>query len=38
VYTGGEDSRDAAEVRHVGGDGLHQPRLAGGRGGQRWAP
>ena len=29
-YTGGEDPGDAAEVRHVGGDGLHQPRLAGG--------
>jgi hypothetical protein len=26
----GEDTGDAPQVGHVGGDGLHQPRLAGG--------
>jgi hypothetical protein len=35
-HTCGEDPRDAAEVGHVGGDGLHQPRPARGRCGRRW--
>lgn len=33
--TGGEDPGDAAQVRHVGGYGLHQPRLARARAGVR---
>lgn len=30
MVTSGEDTGDAPQVGHVGGDGLHQPRLAGG--------
>lgn len=28
MFTGGEDAGDAAESRHVGGDGLDEPRFA----------